>query len=88
MRKTGALVGGAANVQTAAFTLPAGKKKAALLTELVPSSTADDGFVFVRTTNGVPLYGFELFFSRDVKIISNVPFGSLAPGVNYVPPVP
>jgi hypothetical protein len=88
MRKTGALVGGAANVATAAFTIPAGTKRAYLLTELVPASTADDGFVFVRSTNGVPLYGFELFFSRDVKIISNVPSGALAAGISFTPPSP
>jgi hypothetical protein len=86
MRKNGTLVGGAANVPTATFNLPAGTKRAALLTEFVPQSSADDGFVFVRTTNNVPLYGFELFFSRDVKIIANVPTGVLGPGIPFVPP--
>ena len=88
MRKTGTLVGGAANVSTASFILPAGTKRAALLTELVPSSTVDDGFVFLRTTNNAPLYGFELFFSRDLKIIANVPPGVLAPGITFAPPAP
>src|SRR5207248_3244278 len=51
MRKTGALVG------IASFSLAPGTKIARQISELAPASTADDGFVFVRTTNDVPLYG-------------------------------
>src|SRR5207244_2084454 len=54
MRRTGALVG------KASFTLARGTKVAKQLAELIPASTADDGFVYVRTTNNVPLYGIQL----------------------------
>jgi hypothetical protein len=88
MRKDGTLVGGAANVPTAAFTLPAGAKVAKLLEELVPAANANDGFVYVRTTNSVPLYGLELFFTRDVQVIANVAAGVVDPSITYTPPAP
>ena len=88
MRRTGALVGGADNLPTASFTLPAGTKVAKLINELVPAALDDDGFVFVRTTNNVPLYGTELFFSRDLKVIANVAAGVLDPSITYTPPAP
>src|SRR5690606_20897490 len=34
----------------------------------------------------VPLFGIELFFTRDLRILSNVAAGALAPGVTYTPP--
>jgi hypothetical protein len=88
MRRNGELVGGAADVLTASFTLRAGKKRAVLLDTLVPASVYDDGFVFVRSTNEVPLYGLQLFFTRDIKVIANVPAGVLDSGLGYAPPAP
>jgi hypothetical protein len=82
MRRTGALVG-LANV-----TLEPGAKLAKLVTELIPDATHDDGFVYVRTSNGVPLYGLELFFSRDVRVMANVAAGLIDPLITYIPPLP
>jgi hypothetical protein len=80
MRATGALVG------EASFTLPHGTKIAKQLTEWVPGSTADDGFVYVRTTNNVPLYGIQLFYSRDLRLIANVPAAGIDPNITFTPP--
>jgi hypothetical protein len=80
LRATGALVG------SAAFTLPRGTKIARQLTEWVPASAADDGFVFVRTTNGIPLYAIQLFYSRDNRVIANIPAAGIDPSITYTPP--
>lgn len=46
----------------ATFTLPAGQKIAKVLSEWIPETLAQNGgFVSVRSTNNVPLYGIELF---------------------------
>jgi hypothetical protein len=69
------------------LTLPAGTKVAKLLSELVPqtqSRARDGGFVYVRSN--VPLYGLELFFTRDLKILSNVAAGLIVPEITYTPP--
>jgi hypothetical protein len=50
------------------------------LRELVPQTqtrSSDGGFVIVRSS--VPLYGIELFFSRDLRVIANVPGGAAPP---------
>ena len=86
MRQSGALVGGADTVPTASFTIPAGSKTALVVNSLVPAATADDGFVYVRTTNNIPLYGIELFFSRDNKVIANVAISAVDPSITYTPP--
>ncbi|MBI4475308.1 MAG: IPT/TIG domain-containing protein [Acidobacteria bacterium] len=44
------------------------------------------GFVFVRSN--VPLYGIELFYTEDLKILSNVAAGGLAAGIDFVVPGP
>jgi subtilisin family serine protease len=88
MRKTGVLVGGADNVSTASFVLPARTKVAKLINELVPAALDNDGFIFVRTTNNVPVYGMELFFTSDLKAIANVAAGILDPSITYTPPGP
>lgn len=88
MRRSGALVGGADNVATAAFTLPAGTKIAKLLNELVPAANDNDGFVFVRTSNNVPLYGIEVFFTHDVQVMANVSAGAIDPSITFTPPTP
>jgi hypothetical protein len=60
----------------AAFTLTAGHKQAKLLSELIPeTATQNGGFVSVRTTNGVPLYGIELFGSPSGLILADVASG-------------
>jgi hypothetical protein len=82
MRATGALVG------SATFTLPKGTKVAKQLPEWVPASSFDDGFVYVRTTNGVPLYAIELFYSRDGRMIANIPAAGIDPSITYTPPSP
>lgn len=86
MRRAGTIVGGASDVLTATFSVAAGKKVAKLLNELVPSSTFDDGFVYVKSANNVPLYAFQLFFSRDLKIVANVAAGAIDPSISYSPP--
>jgi hypothetical protein len=82
MRATGALVG------TVAFTLPPGTKISQQLTEWIPASTANDGFVYVRTTNGVPLYAIQLFYSSDARVIANIPAAGIDPSITYTPPSP
>ena len=88
MRRSGVLVGGALNVPTASFVLPAQTKIAKLINEIVPAARDNDGFIFVRTTNNVPLYGLELFFTSDLKAIANVAAGTLDPSITYTPPAP
>ena len=85
------LIAGALDEPLATFTLGAGQKTAKLLSELVPQTqtrASDGGFVYVRTTNDVELYGVELFFTRDLTILSNVTAGSIASGITYTPPLP
>jgi hypothetical protein len=82
MRASGALVG------SASFTLAKGTKLFRQLNEWVPAATADDGFVFVRTTNNVPLFGIEVFSSRNGAVIANVPAAGLDGGVTFTPPAP
>jgi hypothetical protein len=88
MRNTGALVGGAQNVLTASIILPAGVKTAKLLDELVPASTNDDGFVYLKSVNNVPLYAFQLFFSRNLQVVANVAAGAVDPSITFTPPAP
>jgi hypothetical protein len=85
----GTLIGGASSVQTATFTVPAGRKSAKLLSELIPSTASQNGgFVYVRTTNDVPLYGIELFGSKLGPILSNVAASGLTPILTFIPPSP
>lgn len=86
---TGGLIGGPPTIATAAFTLAAGGKATKLLSQLIPATVSQNGgFVFVRTTNGVPLYGIELFGSNSGTILSNVAAGGLAAGITFTPPTP
>lgn len=85
----GSLIGGAENVATAKFSIASGNKVSKLLSEWIPQTqnrASDGGFVFVRSD--VPLFGIELFFRRDLKILANVAAGRLASGITYVPPAP
>jgi hypothetical protein len=86
MNPNGTLIGGADNVPTARFTVNAGAKTAKLLSELIPQTqqrTSDGGFIFVSSTQ--PLYGLELFFLRNLRILANVAAGS---GTGFTPPIP
>src|SRR5262249_1751253 len=74
---------------TARFTLKAGTKRAALLSEFIPQTqqrTSDGGFGFVRSS--VPLYGTEVFFTQTLTIMSSIATGAIAPGITFTPPPP
>jgi hypothetical protein len=69
------------------FSLAPGTSSARLLRDLVPQTqtrTSDGGFVFVRTN--VPIFGIELFFSRNLQVLANVAAGTVPPGITFVPP--
>jgi predicted outer membrane repeat protein len=74
MASDGSLIGGPDTAPAARFTMPAGTKLARLITEWIPQ-TADHngGFIFVRTTNNVPLFGTEVFFTRGLSVLANIP---------------
>ena len=68
-------------------TVSAGQKVTKVIHELIPETLGvNGGFVFVRSSNNVPLYGIELFYTQDLKVMSNVAAGKLVPGVLYVAP--
>lgn len=88
---SGNLIGGPVESPSAAFTLAAQSKTAFLLGNVIPQTQArgtDGGYVYVRTTNGVTLYGTELFFLRSGRVYANVPATRVAAiGVGFTPPV-
>ncbi len=64
-----------------------GDKIARLLSEWISQTqtrTSDGGFVFIRSN--VPIYGIELFFRRDLRVLSNVPAFVLGPNEIFTPP--
>jgi hypothetical protein len=66
------------------ISLAPGANTARLLRDLVPLTQtrfSDGGFVFVRSS--LPIYGIELFFSRNQQVLANVPASS---GITFVPP--
>jgi hypothetical protein len=68
--------------------LDPGKKIANVIHELIPQTRGiNGGFVYIRSTNGVPLCAMELFYTEDQKVLSNVAAGRLVPGVVYSPPI-
>jgi hypothetical protein len=84
----GNLIGGPGQNSAASFTIASQSKKTFLLGDVVPATqnrTTDGGYVYVRSTNGVALYGTELFFLRSGVVYSNVPAVSLA-GTAFSPP--
>ena len=86
----GTLIGGAPSVPTATFTVPAQTKVAKLLQEWIPQTqtrSSDGGFIYIRVTNNVPLYGLELFFLRSGVAFANVPASVVGPAT-YSPPLP
>jgi hypothetical protein len=82
----GSLIGGPSTSANASFTLNPGQKIAKLLDPELMSAPVNGGFVWVRTTNNVPLYGLELFFAQNNSFMANVGAGTTPPGVNFVPP--
>jgi hypothetical protein len=88
MNPAGTLIGGALDAPDAAFTLAPGAKIARILNEWIPAAQTNGGFVYVRTMNGVPLYGLELFFLTNLAIMANVAPGAIADGITYTPPAP
>ena len=89
MTPAGSLIGGPSNSTQATLTLPARTKRSFLLSEVIPqtqSRTTDGGFIAVRSTNDVPIYGLELFFLRSGAVFSNVPATALSNGMTYLPP--
>jgi hypothetical protein len=72
----------------ATFSVPAGRRTS-LLSEFVPQvlqRASDGGWVFVRTTNNVPLLGFELFGHAILPILANVQGFALPSGSSFTPP--
>jgi hypothetical protein len=88
MNANGGLLGGAANVPTARFTLGTGQKVAKLLHEFIPQAQTNGGFVYIRTTNGVPIHAIQLVLTRNLKILANISGVTLPAGVVYSPPNP
>ena len=74
-------------IGSASLTLEAGTKLARTIQELIPQTRGvNGGFIYVQTQNDVPLMGIELFYTQDLKVLSNVAAAKLVPGVKYVPP--
>jgi hypothetical protein len=72
----------------AAFSVGAGRRTS-LLSEFVPQvlqRPSDGGWVFVRSTNNVPLLGFELFGHAVIPILANVQGFALPPTSTFTPP--
>jgi hypothetical protein len=64
-------------------------RRTALLSELVPAvlqRVSDGGWVFVRTTNNVPLQGFELFGHAIAPILANVQGFAVPATSTFTPP--
>jgi hypothetical protein len=74
-------------IGSTSLTLEAGTKLARTIQELIPQTQGvNGGFIYVQAQNDVPLTGIELFYTRDLKVLSNVAAAKLVPGVKYVPP--
>jgi hypothetical protein len=84
MNSSGSLIG-----KAGPFTLEPGRKIANAIHELIAQAdNINGGFIYVKTLNSVPLLGIELFYTEDLKVLSNVAAGKLAPGIVYTPPAP
>src|SRR5262245_33808852 len=62
------------------FPFGPGTSTARLLREMVPQTqnrTSDGGFVVVRSD--LPIFGIELFFSRNLRVLANVPGAATVP---------
>src|SRR5262249_23242885 len=69
------------------ITIDPGKKIANIIHELITQTRGvNGGFIYIRSTNSVPLYGIELFYTEDLKVLSNVAAGNPVPSAVYVLP--
>lgn len=80
-----------ARIGSAQIALAGGAKIARLLNEWIPetgrrASGNDGGFVYLRSSE--PILGLELFFRRDLRVLSNVPAFVFGPGERFIPPPP
>jgi hypothetical protein len=67
-------------------TIDPGMKIAGVVHEFIPQTKGlNGGFIYLRSFN-TPLYGIELFYTEDLKVLSNVAAGKLEAGVTYSPP--
>ena len=74
-------------IGSATVTVEAGKKIAAVIHELISTIKGrNGGYVYVRSKTATPLYGLELFYTEDLKVMSNVAAGKLLKGVDFFPP--
>jgi hypothetical protein len=74
-------------IGSATMSIAAGARSARVLHDLIPEARGvNGGYVYVRTTNAVPLHGIELFYTEDMKVLSNVVAARLTRGVTYAPP--
>jgi hypothetical protein len=74
-------------IGSTSLTLEGGTKLARTIQELIPQTQGvNGGFIYVQTQNDVPLMGIELFYTQDLKVLSNVAAAKLVAGVKYVPP--
>src|SRR5262249_25994993 len=74
----------------ASFSLPGGSRSTKLLSEFVPSVTqrlSDGGFVYIRTSNSVPVLSFELFGHAVFPILANVQGFPLSSTSSYLSPI-
>ena len=73
----------------AQIVIAGGAKIARLLNEWTPetalrSAGNDGGFVYLRSSE--PIFALELFFRRDLRVLSNVPAFGLGAGERFTPP--
>jgi hypothetical protein len=81
-----AMDGSGALLGISRFTLDSGVKIAKAIHELIPETRGvNGGLVFVRSTNNSPIAGIELFYTEDLKVLSNVAAARLVPGIIYTP---
>jgi hypothetical protein len=81
MDPSGALIG------KTTVNIEPGARLTKIVHELIPETRGvNGGFIYLRSTNGVPLFGMELFYTEDLKVLSNVAAGKLAAGLPFVPP--
>jgi hypothetical protein len=82
---SGTLIGGPPNVSTARLTLDPGKRAAKVLHELIPQTKGvNGGFVFI--SSDVDVHGIQLFYTENLKVLSNVAPGRHL-GATYTPPL-
>lgn len=89
MSTDGSLIGDPQDFSIGHFTLPAKTRTARLISQFIPATdtrSTDGGFVFVRTTNNVPLFGMVLFSLRSGAAMANVAAEGLPQGITYSPP--